>query len=126
MVPHSHKDCQNRSGRVSNILGTISSKLSLTPQKVSQKCQEEIQTVRNSFKQARKGSDICKGLKCVMNVLKQARKSLKHGRKISGSVFITSGRVSVRKSLNKSRSVSDIFGRVTNRKREFQIINLIL
>lgn len=65
---------------------------------------------------------MCKGLKCVMDVLKQARNCLKHGRKISGSIFITSGRVSVRKSLNKSRRVSNIFGRVT----EFQTTNPVL
>ena len=94
--------------------------------KVSKCVSTSLKYIRNGLKQARKGSDMCKCLKHVMNVLKQTRNCLKRGRKISGSAFITSGRVSVRKSLNKSRRVSTIFGRITDRKRGFQIINLVL
>ena len=94
--------------------------------KVSKCVSTSLKYIRKGLKQAKKGSDICKGLKHIMNVLKQARNCLKCGRKTSGSAFITSGRVSVRKSLNKSRRVSNIFGRITDRKRGFQIIKLVL
>lgn len=85
MVSHSHKDGQNKSGRVSNTSGTLSNK----SEKFQNVSARESRYIRKGLKQARKGSDICKGLKHIMNVLKQARNCLKCGRKTSGSAFIT-------------------------------------
>jgi len=129
----------NKSGKVSNRQDSIRKKLNqlgngiTEPQRWSKQVRKGLKYFRYTLKQVRKVSKcVSTSLKYIRNGLKQARKGsdmckcLKRGRKISGSAFITSGRVSVRKSLNKSRRVSNIFGRITDRKRGFQIINLVL